>query len=440
MSLFHKYNNEDLIIRATIAGLLNVLNNEIKYNQVWDDDDIETINVPWYYNQSGDERFMQDFYTHYAHCLPPKPVDGNFDMIPRGVITYSGSGIDEQRITSRYVQGKYLKEVDGKLNSYVSYLYSLPLSVRFEAEMWIDREISAMKIEQEIREVLYKTKTYYVYYKGMRVGCTAGFPAEVGIQKNIQYSFESDNKIKLSFQVEVETYQPVFDPTIEMLAENRMKGFGYRLYSNGEKNDGNIRMTAPSDDIIIPKGIPIWLEWVYSNEGAVISNVDIYWLNNGTNDRNEIELHQPNKEFYIWNIPNDFTNYIDPTIIWEERGDPNPISVSRDPVIKIIPDTTTREITDNSFNIIEEGYFYTSSEDSSINLQLEIKDKNGNITYSDDGKIWADIKFNKLTDIHITQDFSLFYPDDVDYKLIDIHVANSVNNDVFGIVNRVKIV
>jgi len=108
MSLFQKYNNEDILIRAVIAGLLDVLNNQIKYKQVWgnEPDETETISVPWFYNQSGDERFNQDFYTHYAHCMPPRPADGNFDVVPRGIITYTGSTIDAQRITSRYIQGR----------------------------------------------------------------------------------------------------------------------------------------------------------------------------------------------------------------------------------------------------------------------------------------------------------------------------------------------
>ena len=94
---------------------------------------------------------MQDFYTHYAECLPPRPVDGNFDVIPRGIITYTGSTINAQRITSRYVQGRYVKEVDGKLESYVSFLYSIPLQIRIDCEIRVDRQITALKIEQELR-------------------------------------------------------------------------------------------------------------------------------------------------------------------------------------------------------------------------------------------------------------------------------------------------
>jgi len=445
MALFQRYNNENVLIRAIIAGLLDVLNNEIKYNQIWGNDpleDIESISVPWFYNQSGDERFMQDFYTHYAQCLPPRPADGNFDMIPRGILTYTGSGINAQRITSRYIQGRYVKEVDGKLEGFVSYLYSIPLNIKFDCELWADTQLTALKIEQELREVFYRNVTYYVYYKGMRVGCTAGFPEEFAIEKKIDYSFEEINKIKLTFQLDVESYQPVFDPTTEMPARNSIKKFTYRLYDKNEKSDGDIhdvRVTSPSSGSIIPKGNPMWIEWSFTREGGIMRDVDLYWLYVGSNEFYKIAMEEPNHEYYIWNIPEDFTNYKEPDIIWEDTP---MVSVSRKPILKIIPDLNTGQITNDSFKVFSEGYFLTPNDDASINLQLEMVDDNGVISYSLDGAIYANIKFNKIdiTNPVTVEDPSLFFPGTVDYKNIDIHVANSVNNDVFGVVANLTIV
>lgn len=198
MSILNTYNNENIISRAVIAGLLGVLNNDIKYEQAWANDDIEEVSIPWFYNQSGDERFMQDFYTHYADCNFPRPVDGNFDAIPRGVITYTGSTIDANRVTNRFVKCRYLKLVNGKLESFVSYMYSIPLTIRFDCELWADTQLTALKVEQSIREAFCKTVTFYMYYKGMRLGATAGFSEDYNVTKNIQYSFESDNRTKLS--------------------------------------------------------------------------------------------------------------------------------------------------------------------------------------------------------------------------------------------------
>jgi len=452
MALFQRYNNENVLVRAIIAGLLDVLNNHINYSQVWGNDpieDFETISVPWFYNQSGDERFMQDFYTHYAECMPPRPVDGNFDMIPRGIITYTGSGINAQRITSRYVQGRYVKEIDGKLEGFVSFLYSIPLNIRFDLELWADTQLTALKIEQEIRESFYKTVTYYVYYKGMRVGCTAGFPEDVTIEKKIQYAFESENKIKLNFQLEVESYQPVFDPTTEMPARNNIKKFTYRLYDKNEKSDGAIHdygnfpdsaIKSPKAGTLIPKGNPLWIEWVFSGEGGIMRDVDLYWNYVNSNDSQVISLVEPNHEYYIWNIPDDFTNYKEPNILWGEIS--SEIAISRKPIIKIIPDLTTKQITSSSFQAFSEGYFLTSLDDASINIQLEMKDDNGVISYTPDGAIFANIIYNKLdiTNPVTVSDPCIFFPGSLDYKEIDIHVANSVNNDVFGIAGNLIII
>ncbi len=443
MALYNRYNNEDILVRAVLAGLLDILNNHIEYQQVWENDDIEIVKVPWFYNQSGDERFMQDFYTHYAECLPPRPVDGNFDMIPRGAIKYSGSTINAQRITSRYVQGRYVKEVDSKLESYVSFLYSIPLQIRIDCEMWIDREITALKIEQEIRETFYKTVTYYTYYKGLRVGCTVGFPEDIAIEKNVQYSFESDNKIKLTFSLEIESYQPVFDKTTEMKATTKIKGFNYDIHPIGVKNDQTqFIITTPQEGAVVPKGIPLWIQWTYTRENYVIPKVDLNWVYVNTNERQEIDRFQSNNEYYIWNIPDDFTKYVPPSMIWE---DTSTVSVFREPVVKIIPaDLSTGLIDANSFIVFSSGYFSTgSNDDASINIQLEMKDPSGQIHYSPDGAIYANIKWNELVpSAPFIVDGSIYFPGTIDYSDIDIILidSNHPDNNQFGVVHNIRII
>lgn len=440
MSLYNTYNNEDLISRAVIAGMLNVLNNNIEYNQVWSNDEKEIVNVPWFYNQSGDERFMQDFYTHYHSCNFPKPVDGNFDMFPRGVITYTGADVDSNRITNRFVQGKYVREVEGKLQSFVSFLYSIPLTVKFDCEIWADTQVTALKLEQAIRESFYKTVTFYVYYKGMRLGCTSGFSEDVVIDKLIEYSFESDNKIKLTFNIEVETYQPVFDPTTEMDANNTMKNVGYRLYPEGEKNDGIIKVTSPTTGAIVPKGVPLIIEWDYTDEGATIRAVDAYWLHKDTNEWNLIEKGLPNHQQWIWEIPDDFTTYQEPSITYEET---DTVSIHNTPKISVIPIGEQKEITTESFVITKAGYFNAPERESSINIILEMKDDEGRVIYTGDNDIYLNIsnyKINLDNPVWIDPSINIVFPGSVESLPIDIHIANNVNKDVFGVVKNITIV
>ena len=444
MSLYNTYNNEDIISRAVIAGMLGVLNQNITYNQVWSNEEIEEVSVPFFYNMSGDERFMQDFFTHYADCEFPKPVDGNFDQIPRGVITYTGSDVDANRITNRFVQGRYVKEVNGKLQSFVSFLYSIPLTIKFDCEMWIDTQVTAMKVEQAIRELFYKTKTFYVYYKGMRIGCTSGFSEQVGIDKLIEYSFEEDNRIKITFNIEVETYQPVFDPTTEMDANNYMKGIGYRINQFDQKNDGEITLTTPADGTIIPKETPVMINWTYKKEGLIIDRVDAYWQTTGTNSWNLIEKGVDNHEFWFWNIPKEFTDYKQPLIIWEET---DTVKIYRQPTITITPNLTTGIIDASSFNIINEGYFMMPGSDGSVNIQLEMRDDSNKISYTGDSSIYINLfegKINADNPVWIDPSTSLVYPGGLekgtDYKEVDIIIANSVNHDVWSRATGVRII
>jgi len=445
MSLYNTYNSEDIIVRAAIAGMLDLLNNNIKYSQVWSNEETEEIKIPWFYNMSGDERFMQDFYTHYHACNFPKPVDGNFDRIPRGVITYTGSPIDSNRITNRFVQGRYIKEVDGKLQSYVSFLYSIPLTISFDCEMIIDTQVTALKVEQAIREEFYKTKTFYVYYKGMRLGCTSGFPEDITTDKLIEYSFESDNTIKIKFNIEVETYQPVFDPTTEMDANNYMKGIGLRMYGeddigNVEKNDGAIQIKSPAAGVTLPKGYPFLIEWEYNREAFILSNIDVYWVQSGTNEWNLAEKGVENHEYYYWEIPESFTNFKKPVITYEETDN---VSVHREPVISILPDITTKVIDESSFKIINGGYFMADSTDSSIGIILEMRGDDGTRKFTEEGDIVLNLNhftIDSSNPVTIDPSANIIFPGTVDYKLIDIHIANSVNNDIFGVVRDITII
>lgn len=450
MSLYNSYNNEDILIRAVIAGMLDVLNNNIKYSQVWSNEEVEEISIPWFYNQSGDERFMQDFYTHYHACNFPKPVDGNFDRIPRGVITYNGSSIDANRITNRFVQGRYVKEVNGRIQSYVSFLYSIPLTVNFECEMLIDTQVTSLKVEQAIREAFYKTRTFYVYYKGLRLGCTAGFSEDVTIDKLIEYSFTEENRINLKFNIEIETYQPVFDPTTEMDANNYMRGIGYRIYGDDdsgyqEKNDGKIEkieIESPSSSSIIPKNYPLLIEWNYSKELFIMNKVDVYYTLNGDSEQTLIQKGIDNHEYWHWNIPETFTNFKSPKIIFEEDSS---TQVYRQPTISIIPDISTGAITKESFNIINPGYFMTTENkiDSSIALILEMKDDTGKTHFTGDSSIYLNLKHFTIDlddPVWVDPSSNIIFPGTIDYRVIDIYIANSVNDDVFGVASNITII
>ena len=48
--LYARYNVDDVFNRVVIIGLLNLLNNEITYEQIIDTNVVETVHVPFMYD------------------------------------------------------------------------------------------------------------------------------------------------------------------------------------------------------------------------------------------------------------------------------------------------------------------------------------------------------------------------------------------------------
>ncbi len=328
----HKYNTDNVHTRAVIVGLINLLNSRIQYENVLSDTVVETIGVPFLPNMGGDERFLQDFFTHWNDCKHPRMADGNYDVIPRGVVTLSSNTINTTAMTHRFVRGSYVKEVNGELQRYNAFLNSLPLTMDFDIEVETDTVIDAFKIQQAILETFYKVQVFSVSFKGFRVPCQAGFSDDLGIEKTFEFTYQDETAVKFKFSISVETYYPVTDPTTERLDSNRMTriaaqpseagnersgrrlvldqrslnadsdGIGLRIYPIKEKNTPPyyIELTSPSaeDNFFSTGTIP--LTWV--NTGTITS-VNIYYQIAGDEEWTPIVLHLKNTGFFEWVVP-----------------------------------------------------------------------------------------------------------------------------------------
>ena len=132
-SVYTRYNTDDIFNRSVIGGLLHLLNHKITYEQIWDDNVVETVEVPFVYNfvsSEPNERFVQDNYTFFGReCFTDKIIDGNFEMLPRFAVNYDGSQIDSSNITNRFIKGEYQVNENGKINSYMRFMYTIPITM-----------------------------------------------------------------------------------------------------------------------------------------------------------------------------------------------------------------------------------------------------------------------------------------------------------------------
>ena len=298
----HKFNTDNVHSRAVIVGLINLLNQKVQYQNVLSDTEVDEIIVPFYYNFGGDERFLQDYFLEWNDCVTPKMADGNYDPIPRGIVTLSGNSINTSTMTNRFVRGTYVKEINGELLTFNAYLNAIPLTMNFDAEIKTDTSLDAFKIQQSILETFYKTQVYSVNFRGFRVPCQVGFSEDFGIDKTFEFSYGDEQFVTFKVNLEVETYYPVIDPTTERFNGNRM--------SDGSPNVTFIsdeRYEQPRFTFVDPlhgetyfSGEMLPIRWV--SNGPIL-RVNLFYRISGSSTWIPIDNNIPNSGSYMWKAP-----------------------------------------------------------------------------------------------------------------------------------------
>jgi hypothetical protein len=226
-----KYNVDEVFLRGIILGLLKNLNEKVTYTQINQTQDVLKVYIPFFYSLSGDESFLQDFYLDYQDCDGNSPfAEGNYDIIPRGIVNLMGVNIDTASITNGFVRATYNSEdTEGNMKAYSSYTSSIPLSMTFDVKLRADSLLDTFKIFQSVIQVFYKVFSFSVEFGGMRIPVQVGFPEQYQNDKQIEFSYLSTQKyIETTFSIQVETYYPQKDLETERFRGNLMQA-GIRL-------------------------------------------------------------------------------------------------------------------------------------------------------------------------------------------------------------------
>lgn len=378
--LYSRYNTDDIFNRSVIGGLLYLMNNKITYQQVFQDNVVETVHVPCAFNfaYSLDERFMQDNYTFFGQsCFGGTMIDGKFDMLPRCTVSYTGSQIEAGSITNRFIKGKYLKNENGRLTTYESYLYALPVTFSFDCEMWADNMITAFKLEEAVRQTFYKNKTYNVLYRGMKIGCCVGFPETNTVSnKTTQYQFsDTDRQIKLNFSLAIETYQPVFDDNLAIEAANRIEFIGWdvRMPANSSKKSLKFKNLNPGDTLL--SNTYHLIEWDSPSDDSDMCTVLLSYITEDGTEHKVTEMDF-NQRQWAWYVPQTVSSFKQPVVTLIGTED---IKVVRQPEIRIAPNM--QGVVDaSSFIIIDPGKF--TGQSGTVSATIEYIDECGDTIIS----------------------------------------------------------
>lgn len=237
-----KYNTDEVFLRGLITALLKSLNDKLTYIQINDQQEVIEVYVPFFYSMTGDESFLQDFFLEYKVCLTDSTLaEGNYDVLPRGIVTLQSSEIDTQNLTNKYTRMTYAREtVEGEMKSFSSYTNSVPLNLTFSINIKCDTLLDSFKIYQSVLSTFYKTYPFSFEYEGFRIPCQVGFPESYEIQKQLEFTYSNSQKyIEFNFSILIESYFPIKDLTTERFRGNMMQG-GIKMNEILNKKTGDL--------------------------------------------------------------------------------------------------------------------------------------------------------------------------------------------------------
>lgn len=226
-----KFNTDEVFLRNLISSLLRSLNDKLTYYQVNDQQEKIEVFVPFYYSLTGDEPFLQDYFLEYINCKTDEiHAEGNYDIIPKGIVTFQGVDLDTGGLTNKFTRMNYtVEDKTGQMKTFSSFTNSIPLNVSFNVAMKTDTLLDAFKLFQSAVTIFYKTYSFSFEYDGFRIPVTVGFPESYEMTKATEFTFGSSAPfIDFNFSLALETYFPEKDLSTERFRGNTMQS-GIRM-------------------------------------------------------------------------------------------------------------------------------------------------------------------------------------------------------------------
>jgi hypothetical protein len=243
-----KTNSDNVFFRALVVAFINALNEKIRYDVIVSPTESRQFSLDFYYSIVGDGRFIQDNFINMDNCKLSF-ADGNYDPIPRGVVSIAGIEMPEDSLTNNYVRIEYQKLVDGAMKTYSAQAIIVPLRINFQIDIIVDILLDYFRIAQVAFSEFFKTIPFSFRYESIRIPARAMIPAPLPGEKPYTYSTGDDQRIKMGFSIEVETYLPVIDQTTEFFKGNSIQTFSssQEVYRQREQaKDNNPRLSSAS--------------------------------------------------------------------------------------------------------------------------------------------------------------------------------------------------
>jgi hypothetical protein len=167
------------------------------------------VQVPIYYSLTGDERFLLDSFQDDI-VSENRYVELNTDIIPRGHLTLNNFNIKSDEFRNPNVWLRAVVEDDIEVKRLLKQVRAIPITVNYDLAIYLKNEIDVFKCAQEIMNTLWLYRFIYFEHNYMNIDAVVTVPDSDNIEIQREKNLKSDNTIKLTLTLEVQTYYPAF--------------------------------------------------------------------------------------------------------------------------------------------------------------------------------------------------------------------------------------
>jgi len=270
-----KFNFDEVFFRDLTVCVLDTLEGRLNWINRFSSGDID-VSVPIYYSLSGDERFLLDSFQDDI-VSENRYVELNTDQIPRGHLTFNNFSIRSDEFRNPNVWLRAVVEDNLEVRKLLKQVRAIPITVTYDLAILLKSEIDVFKCAQEIMNTLWLYRFIYFEHNYMNIDAVITMPDSDNIEIVREKNLKSDNTIKLSLSIEVQTYYPAFTSNKDCKVLTTANGGNgnsfikvgpvyYKNCSGSTKNTISNISEISIGSVVIGDGIP---------SGTVVRSVDI---------------------------------------------------------------------------------------------------------------------------------------------------------------------
>ena len=205
-----KYNYDNTIIRNIFAGFIGELDGSFYYYQQLDETTSQKVLVPVLPIMNGSEQFLKDEF-HYDALANNKAI-GDYERIPRCMISMSGISINSSEQVNKYIKSKFVREVNGVLRTCYLMTNYVPIKIAFNCDLICSNVIEQLKITECIITKLYNKYNMFNLDLGICVvQAVYDAPEDYQRESPIDFGVNDKKEFKTSFVLNLKTFLPCFE-------------------------------------------------------------------------------------------------------------------------------------------------------------------------------------------------------------------------------------